>query len=309
MARPEPKPEVLADPVIENRSTSAAGLGWRLIRWDSRTIDSRTCRFTNKTQLAEWVELYGENSDFVRVRVRGLPPAASDLQYIDNESVAEAQRRYVECLPDDALVCGLDVARGGGDHNVFCFRRGPNARSVPAIRIPGEETRDSMAVSSQSEPTELSPKDTTEAAIRAEAEAAAAATPDTPETTVATPETPAETPTPTVSAPSPETSPTEPTSTTTPAPTADEKMAARQRELQQQINEETWRLRETQRQITAADHELASRQAKLTEQPPPTTEQLQVIDLMNGESAIAREPSNLQCSRHGPPRAGMDGTG
>jgi hypothetical protein len=112
-------------------------------RWSVYTIDSRTSRFTNKQQIAEWLELYGEDSDFFRVRVRGLPPAASDLQFIDTKSVTDAQTRPAFSLEDDPLVCGLDVARGGADHNVFRFRRGLDARSIPPMRIPGEKTRDS----------------------------------------------------------------------------------------------------------------------------------------------------------------------
>lgn len=115
-------------------------------RWDSVIVDSRESAFTNKAQIEEWAEDYGEDSDFFRVRVRGLPPAASDLQFIDNQAVFDAQQREVETLPDDALVCGLDVARGGGDRSVFRFRRGADARSVPSIRISGEETRDSMGL-------------------------------------------------------------------------------------------------------------------------------------------------------------------
>ncbi len=104
-------------------------------RWDTVTIDSRDSRFTNKTQIAEWAKDYGEDSDFFRVRVRGLPPTASDLQYISSALVYEAQQRKVETLKDDPLVCGLDVARGGGDMSVFRFRRGADARSIPAIRL------------------------------------------------------------------------------------------------------------------------------------------------------------------------------
>ena len=112
-------------------------------RWDSVTIDSRESAFTNKAQIAEWAEDYGEDSDFFRVRVRGLPPSASDLQFIDSQIVFAAQQRPATSLSDDPLVCGLDVARGGGDRSVFRFRRGSDARSVPAIRLSGEETRDS----------------------------------------------------------------------------------------------------------------------------------------------------------------------
>lgn len=113
-------------------------------RWQPQIIDSRTSKFTNKTQIAEWISDYGEDSDFVRVRVRGLPPSASDLQYIDSARVYAAQKRRVAPLSDEPLVCGLDVARGGGDDCVFRFRRGPDAQSIPPVRIPGEQARDSM---------------------------------------------------------------------------------------------------------------------------------------------------------------------
>lgn len=115
-------------------------------RWNPTIIDSRDSRFTNKQQIAEWIQDYGEDSDFVRVRVRGLPPAASDLQYIDSARVFVAQKRRTEPLADEPLVCGLDVARGGGDDCVFRFRRGVDALSVQPIRIPGEQARDSMRV-------------------------------------------------------------------------------------------------------------------------------------------------------------------
>lgn len=113
-------------------------------RWTVRIIDSRTAAHTNKAQLDEWVKDYGEDSDFVRVRVRGLAPAASDLQFIDSGTVRQAQTREIALLGDEPLVCGLDVARGGSDRSVFRFRRGTDARSIPPIIIPGEETRDSM---------------------------------------------------------------------------------------------------------------------------------------------------------------------
>jgi hypothetical protein len=48
----------------------------------------------------------------------------------------------VAVLPDEPLVAGCDLAWGGSDANVIRFRRGRDARSIPAIRIPGELTRD-----------------------------------------------------------------------------------------------------------------------------------------------------------------------
>ncbi len=113
-------------------------------RYIVNVVDSRDSRFTNKAQIAEWIQDYGEDSDFVRVRVRGLPPAASDLQFIDSATVSAAQSRPAVALADDPLVCGLDLARGGSDECVFRFRRGNDARSIPPIRVPGEQARDSM---------------------------------------------------------------------------------------------------------------------------------------------------------------------
>ena len=53
----------------------------------AQQVDSRSVSMTNKAQIAEWVKDYGEDSDFVRVRVRGVFPRAGDLQFIDGERV------------------------------------------------------------------------------------------------------------------------------------------------------------------------------------------------------------------------------
>ncbi len=115
-------------------------------RWDHRTIDSRTSRFTNKALMAQWCADNGEDSDYFRVRVLGLPPRASDLQYIDSDRIFAAQNCEAFHFEDDPLVVGLDVARGGKANSVFRFRRGMDARSIPPIRISGEDSRDSMVL-------------------------------------------------------------------------------------------------------------------------------------------------------------------
>lgn len=111
-------------------------------RWRNRSIDSRSAKMTNKAQIQQWIDDYGEDSDFVRVRVRGLPPSASELQFIDTARVYAAQQRTVEVLPDEPLVAGFDVSGGGSAWNVIRFRRGNDARSIPPIRIAGEHGRD-----------------------------------------------------------------------------------------------------------------------------------------------------------------------
>jgi hypothetical protein len=113
-------------------------------RYNHGTVDARESRFTNKALIAEWAQDHGEDSDFFRVRVKGLPPKGSDLQFIDSQRVADAQRREPYPLPDDPLIVGLDIARGGNDDCVFMFRRGVDARSLAPIVIPGEQARDSM---------------------------------------------------------------------------------------------------------------------------------------------------------------------
>lgn len=110
--------------------------------WNTRCTDGRQSRFTNKELIAKWIEDYGPDSDFVRVRVLGLPPRASELQFIDQDRVNEAQKRVGEPLADDPLICGFDVSGGGAAWNVFRFRKGIDARSIPPVRIPGEHARD-----------------------------------------------------------------------------------------------------------------------------------------------------------------------
>lgn len=111
-------------------------------RYITITIDSRECPLTNKEQIEEWIQDYGEDSDFFRVRVRGLPPRASSAQFIDSDLVMAAQKRPVQFMLDDPLIVGVDMAWGGDDRNTVRFRKGMDARSIAPIYVPGEQTRD-----------------------------------------------------------------------------------------------------------------------------------------------------------------------
>lgn len=138
----EPMSFLYGNPTRNSGFFYDAAFGRMRSRWNPTIVDSRQSRFTNKAQIAEWAEDYGEDSDFFRVRVLGLPPSASDAQFIDQARVLEAQRRNVVVLPDEPLIAGADLAWGGGDDNVIRFRRGLDARSIAPIRIKGEFTRD-----------------------------------------------------------------------------------------------------------------------------------------------------------------------
>jgi hypothetical protein len=115
--------------------------------WKVMSLDARESRFTNKALIAQWEEVYGEDSDFFRVRVKGLAPRASELQFIDQQRVIEAQRRPLPIsFGDEALVAGVDVSDGGAAWNVVRFRRGFDSRTIPPVRIPGEKVRNDRSM-------------------------------------------------------------------------------------------------------------------------------------------------------------------
>lgn len=119
-------------------------------RWRTRQIDSRTARMTNKTLLQQWLDDWGEDSDFFRVRVKGQFPRAGDMQFIPSDVVFEAMKRGSgQYLGDDPLVCGIDVSRGGSDDLRVGFRRGKDAKSETSYRMPGASTLNSSIVVSK----------------------------------------------------------------------------------------------------------------------------------------------------------------
>lgn len=95
-------------------------------RWKTWQVDSRTAKMANPAQIEQWVQDYGEDSDFVRVRVRGLFPRAGALELISIEEVRAAMKREFrpEQYREYSLVMALDVARHGDDQSVFTRRQG-----------------------------------------------------------------------------------------------------------------------------------------------------------------------------------------
>ncbi len=98
-------------------------------RYIVRKIDSRDVSITNKKRIAQWIEDYGEDSDFCKVRVRGDFPAMGSLQFISREDVLEAMYRDLEPQLKGDLIIGVDVARFGDDESVIYPRIGNDARS------------------------------------------------------------------------------------------------------------------------------------------------------------------------------------
>lgn len=99
-------------------------------RWKSRAVDSREVSLTDKKQIADWIADYGEDSDFVRVRVRGIFPRIDSSSFISFELATEAASRTVE--PSAApIIIGVDVGRFGDDPTVIYPRKGRDAVSYP----------------------------------------------------------------------------------------------------------------------------------------------------------------------------------
>lgn len=110
-------------------------------RFRARNIDSRQVSITNKERIEQWREDYGEDSDFFKVRVRGMFPSAGSLQFIPTAKVEEAQHRTLTPRDNsDPLIIGVDVARFGDNESVIYPRIGFDARSFPAKRYQGLDT-------------------------------------------------------------------------------------------------------------------------------------------------------------------------
>jgi hypothetical protein len=97
-------------------------------RWKRHQIDSRTVEGTNKEQINNWIKDYGEDSDFVRVRVRGEFPRAGSNQFISADAVADCRKYKAEGYEKLPKIASLDVARFGDDQSVLGDRQGRKAR-------------------------------------------------------------------------------------------------------------------------------------------------------------------------------------
>ena len=93
-------------------------------RWSTKQIDSRTAKMADKTKLEEWVQDYGEDSDFVRVRVRGVFPRAGDNQFISSEDVEVCRHYVAEGYESQPMLLGVDVARFEDDRTIIRPRQG-----------------------------------------------------------------------------------------------------------------------------------------------------------------------------------------
>jgi hypothetical protein len=103
--------------------------GSKAHRWTTLHVDSRDSRKANKELLQQWIDDWGIDSDYVRVRVLGLFPIHGSLSFIASGLISNAIARRLNFDPLSIpraipLLMGVDVARQGEDQSVVIFRKG-----------------------------------------------------------------------------------------------------------------------------------------------------------------------------------------
>ncbi|WP_422096882.1 terminase [Variovorax sp.] len=103
--------------------------------WRHAQIDSRTVEGTNKATLQRQVETYGEDSDFVKVRIRGMFPAMSAKQFISTTDVDAARGRHLrpEQFNFAPKILTCDPAWQGDDMLEIGLRQGLHFRILATI--------------------------------------------------------------------------------------------------------------------------------------------------------------------------------
>ena len=104
-------------------------------RWNHQQIDSRNVQITNKVAIEEWRQDHGENSDFFKVRVRGMFPSMSAKQFIAVADADAALGRHLrrEQYGFAPKILTLDPAWDGDDELVIGLRQGLHFRVLRTI--------------------------------------------------------------------------------------------------------------------------------------------------------------------------------
>jgi hypothetical protein len=93
-------------------------------RWHCVNLDTRGCKYSDQSQIKQWAEDYGEESDFFKVRVKGEFPSAGSNQFISREDVAACIKYEADGYEVQGKIMSVDVARYGDDSSVILRRQG-----------------------------------------------------------------------------------------------------------------------------------------------------------------------------------------
>ena len=103
-------------------------------RWQTNKIDSRTAKMTNKAKIQEWIDDFGEDSDFVRIRVRGEFPRIGESQFISADDVNHSKAYTAHNYHQGIKTLAVDVARFGDDRTVLSLKEGRKIHPMKAYR-------------------------------------------------------------------------------------------------------------------------------------------------------------------------------
>ena len=103
-------------------------------RWYGMQVDSRTAKQASKEQIQAWIEDYGLDSDFVKVRVLGEFPSQSDNQFISGADVDACMKYEAAGYEGLPKILAADIARFGDDQSVIAIRQGRKVHPLIAWR-------------------------------------------------------------------------------------------------------------------------------------------------------------------------------
>jgi hypothetical protein len=105
-------------------------------RWICKQVDSSTVKHTNKIQIKQWLDDFGFDSDFYKVRVRGEFPTTSSRQFIPGSLIDEARDRKINGMNFDfaPVIIGVDPAWSGGDEIAIYMRQGLFSKHLASYR-------------------------------------------------------------------------------------------------------------------------------------------------------------------------------
>lgn len=100
--------------------------------WRCNQIDSREVPITNKARIEKLIKTYGEDSDYVRIRIKGMFPRQGLMEFFNASDIdaAMSEERNVYVDLSTPLAVGVDVARYGRNNSVIFPRKGRDARTI-----------------------------------------------------------------------------------------------------------------------------------------------------------------------------------
>jgi phage terminase large subunit len=119
---------------------------WACHHWDCEELAKTRPVFAPNMEAdhARLAEKYGKESNFYRIRVKGLPPLAAPDVLIPWDWAYDAMHREGEIDPLEPLTIGVDVGGQGDDKTVIIPGRGhviiPHSPSMPFYEVQGMDT-------------------------------------------------------------------------------------------------------------------------------------------------------------------------